>query len=287
MVSDWIKSTAIFVVATGLLLSGYLLAWYPSHIGELIELNMSQGGLTSAEIYNLEGSLSWWNTQGTFLYGSISTLMYTWGFLFIVLGIIYSVVTAWRGLSGPKEIPSKYSPQTEPAEHRPSNIQYEKRRQIVKTGFPIAAGILAIISSSLIMVFSGLFVVAAVLNFSEYSSQWVTSMSNGILGIAIFGFALAGGIMTLKRNRNVFYDCREFDIHGSYRWFSGNICGDSSFCAISSKFDFHINIIQRVFISSRGEVAYLGKASFSLSLITFSLFLAVLLQISCRSVHFL
>jgi MFS family permease len=199
MVSDWIKSTAIFVVATGLLLSGYLLAWYPSHIGELIELNMSQGGLTPAEIYNLEGSLSWWNTQGTFLYGSISTLMYTWGFLFIVLGIIYSVVTTWRGLSGPKEIPSKYSPQTEPAEHRPSNIQYEKRRQIVKTGFPIAAGILAIISSSLIMVFSGLFVATAVLNFSEYSSQWVTSMSNGILGIAIFGFALAGGVMTLKR----------------------------------------------------------------------------------------
>jgi hypothetical protein len=62
MVSHWVKFTAIFIVAAALLLAGFLLAWYPSYVSEIIELNLSQSGLTQAEIDNLESSLSWWNS---------------------------------------------------------------------------------------------------------------------------------------------------------------------------------------------------------------------------------
>jgi hypothetical protein len=56
-------------MASGLLLAGFLLAWYPHSVIESKETRLDQGGLTQSEIGNLQGSLSWWRAQGIFYYG--------------------------------------------------------------------------------------------------------------------------------------------------------------------------------------------------------------------------
>jgi hypothetical protein len=54
MASNWVKFTVIFIVAAVFLFAGFLLAWYPSYMSEIIELNLSQSDLTQAEIDNFK-----------------------------------------------------------------------------------------------------------------------------------------------------------------------------------------------------------------------------------------
>jgi hypothetical protein len=209
MTSHWIKFTAIFIVASALLFSGFLLAWYPSSRIETLEMYLDQSGLTQAEIDNLESSLSWWSNQGVYTYGSVANFVLLGGFLVLVYAIVYSITSVWReSIKAKLTLEEKrYVSGGEPERQEPINYQYEQTRK-AKTGFPIAAGILTIITSSIIMAFSGIFIVGGVgsilTTVHGYSSQDVNLLGDGLLGVLVFGFALAAGIMILKRKNFVF-----------------------------------------------------------------------------------
>lgn len=205
MASNWLNFTIIFIAAAALLLAGFLLAWYPSYVREILELNLGQSGLTQAEIDNLESSISWWSNQGAFTYGSVAIFVIIGGLLVLVYGIVYSLVSTWRESIRAKAVFEKqrYASQAELADQS-GNFQYEQTKNRPKTGFPIAAGVLTIITSSIIMAFSGIFVVGGILNISSRSYYGVNLLGDGLLGFLVFGFALAGGILTLKRKNFAF-----------------------------------------------------------------------------------
>lgn len=205
MVSNWIKFTIIFVVAAALIFAGFFLAWYPSYKSEILRLNLSQSGLTQAERDNLQSSLSWWSNQGVYTYGSVANFILVGGLLVLAYGIVYSLTSTWR-----ESIRNKATLEEQQyvsQEQEPINYQYEQTRK-AKTGFPIAAGILTIITSAIIMAFSGIFIVGGIGSIltttSGFSSQSVNLLGDGLLGVLVFGFALTAGILILKRKNFVF-----------------------------------------------------------------------------------
>ena len=85
------------------------------------------------------------------------------------------------------------------------NFQYEKKRKMGRISFPIAGGLLTIIASCIVMVFSGILVVGGILtDSSQFSTQGVNYLADGAFGILVSAFALAGGIMILKRKNLAF-----------------------------------------------------------------------------------
>jgi hypothetical protein len=91
-----VNITLIFVVASGFLVAGFFLSWYPHSIIESIEAQLNQGGLTQAKISELEGSLIWWNYPGILYYESASNVVKALG----ILAIIYAVYIILRDLRG-------------------------------------------------------------------------------------------------------------------------------------------------------------------------------------------
>jgi hypothetical protein len=152
--------------------------------------------------------LSWWSNQGVYVYGSVSNFVLAGGVLVLVYAIVYLTISTWRESIAAKPVGSKrYDiPQPRSDEQEADRFRFEKTKKITKTGFPIASGILTVIASSVIMLFSGIFVVAGVLTLSSryVAPQSLNLLSDGLFGVLVFGFALTGGIMILKRKNFVF-----------------------------------------------------------------------------------
>ena len=96
MTSYWIKFTAIFIVATTLIITGLSLAWYPHYTSEIMRLTLEQNSLTEAYRYYLEGSLNWWNNIGIYLYESIGNSVLIAGILVLLYAIVYLLTSIWR-----------------------------------------------------------------------------------------------------------------------------------------------------------------------------------------------
>jgi hypothetical protein len=196
MASQWIKFTIIFAIASALLVAGFFIAWYPHSVIEGLQTILGQSDLTQPQRDWYQGSLIWWQNQGVFTYESVANFVILSGVIVLVYAIVYSIFSTWR-----------VSNQTEAIESNLYNIpkEREKIRKVVKTGFPIAAGILTIIASSVIMLFSGIFVISSSLSMSfRLTTQNVNLLGDGLFGVLVFGFALAGGVMILKRKNFVF-----------------------------------------------------------------------------------
>ena len=82
-----VKLTLTLGIASGLLLAGFFLAWYPYLVIENREAQLNQGGLTQAEIDYLEGSLIWWRNKGIWLYGPVSNIVKAAGTLVLIYAI--------------------------------------------------------------------------------------------------------------------------------------------------------------------------------------------------------
>jgi len=203
MPSHWVKFTLMFIIASGLLLAGFFLAWYPHSVIESMETRLNQGGLTQSEIDNLQGSLTWWRAQGIFYYGSASNFVIASGILALAYAIVYSVLFTWRESMRAKQINAKREEisQVKFEENETDNFQYEKTRKTERTSFPIAGGLLTIITSWIVMVFSGILVFGGI---RTDSSQFSTQAADGAFGILVSAFALTGGIMILKRKNFAF-----------------------------------------------------------------------------------
>ena len=197
MPSQWVKFPLLFVVASGLLLAGFLLAWYPRSVIESMEAQLNQGGLTQSEIDNLQGALPWWRAQGIFYYGSASNFVIASGIIVLVYAIVYSVLFTWRESMKNKQINAKRqeTSQVKIEEKSTENFQYEKTRKTERISFPIAGGLLTIIASWTALFFSGILV---------FSTQSMNYLADGTFGILVSVFALTGGIMILKRKKFAF-----------------------------------------------------------------------------------
>jgi hypothetical protein len=209
MISNWLKFTVIFTVASAFLLAGFLIAWYPSYMIQTLELNLGQNGLTQAEINSLQWTLVWWSDQGEFIFSSVSSFVIAGGILVLIYAIVYSVVSTWRESIRAKVILAKTqtTSEVEIEEQETENFQPKKTGKKLKTGFPTAAGILTIITSSIIMAFSIAFIVAGIgrilTTTAVFSSQSVSWLGDGLIGALVFGFSLTAGIMILKRKNFV------------------------------------------------------------------------------------
>lgn len=207
MPSHWVKFALIFIIAYGLLLASFFLAWYPHSVIESMEARLNQGGLTQSEIDTLQGGLPWWRVQGIFYYGSASNFVLASGILVLVYAIVYSVLFTWRESMRAKQVNAKREEisQVKFEERETDNFQYEKTRKTERISFPIAGGLLTIIASCIGMVFSGILVFGGILtDSSQFSTQGVNYFADGAFGILVSAFALTGGIMILKRKNLAF-----------------------------------------------------------------------------------
>ena len=87
MLSLRIKLALTIVIASGLLLAGFFLAWYPYLVIENREAQLNQGGLTQVEIDYLASSLIWWRNQGILLYTSAANIVKAAGILVLIYAI--------------------------------------------------------------------------------------------------------------------------------------------------------------------------------------------------------
>ena len=207
MPSQWVKFTLLFVVASGLLLAGFFLVWYPHSVIESMEARLDQGGLTQSELDNLIGGLPWWRAQGIFYYGSAGNFVIAAGILVLVYAIVYSVLVTWRESIRDKQINAKRQqiPQFRFEEKKTHNFQYEKTRKTEKISFPTAGGLLTIIAAFTVMVFSGILVFNGILgDSSQFSTQSMNYLADGAFGILVSAIALTGGILMLKRRNLAF-----------------------------------------------------------------------------------
>ena len=207
MPSKRVKVSLLFVVASGLLLAGFLLAGYPQSVIESMEAQLEQGGLTQSELDTLEGGLPWWRAQGIFYYGLASDFVIAAGILVLVYAI-YSVLFTWGKSIRARKINAKRQEISQvkfEEKKETGKIQYEKTRKTESASFPIAGGLLTIIASCIVMVFSGVLVVGGILtDSSQVSTQGVNTLADGAFGILVSAFALTGGIMILKRKKFAF-----------------------------------------------------------------------------------
>jgi hypothetical protein len=104
MASYWVKFTAIFVVASALMLTGFSVAWYPHYQSELLRLTLEQNSLTQVQRWDFEGGLNWWNNIGSYLYGSIGNSILMAGILVLLYAILYLVISVWRESKSPKKM---------------------------------------------------------------------------------------------------------------------------------------------------------------------------------------
>ena len=87
MLSLRIKLALTIVIASGLLLAGFFIAWYPYLVIENREAQLNQGGITQAEVDYLESSLIWWRNQGILLYTSAANIVKAAGILVLIYAI--------------------------------------------------------------------------------------------------------------------------------------------------------------------------------------------------------
>ena len=193
MPSHWVIFTLIFIIASGLLLASLFLSWYPHSVIESMEAQLNQGGLTQSEIDNLQGSLLWWSVQGIFHYGTASSFMLASGILVLVYALVNYVLFTWRKSTKAKQIKAKRqeTPQVKFEEKEPANVQYEKTRKKEDISFPIAGGLLTILASCIVLVFSVIRIFDGIL-------------SDGAFGILVSAFAFTGGIFLLNKNNFAF-----------------------------------------------------------------------------------
>jgi hypothetical protein len=205
MASHWVSFTLIFILASGLLLTGFFLAWYPHSVIESLESRLDESDLSQPQRDWFQSSLIWWNNEGVFTYGSVSNFVILSGILVLVYAIVYSLISTWRESIRAKLTYARQLPQDRLEGKENDRFQNEQTRKVVKTGFPVASGILTIIASCIIILFSGIFVAGSIVAISSrYTAQSVNLLGDGLFGITVFGFSLTGGIMALKRKNFVF-----------------------------------------------------------------------------------
>ena len=104
MASYWVKFTALFIVASALMLTGFSVAWYPHYQSEILRLTLEQDSLTQVQRWNFEGGLNWWNNIGIYLYSSIGNSILIAGILVLLYAILYLVISFWRESKPPKNM---------------------------------------------------------------------------------------------------------------------------------------------------------------------------------------
>jgi len=127
------------------------------------------------------------------------------GILVLIYAIIYSLLLTWRESVKTEKTGKKRKILQVKFEENKTAIQYEETRKIRRISSPIAGGLLTIITSFMIMMFSAVLVIGEILiNSSHVVILGVNALIDGAFGIIVSAFALTGGIMILKRKNFAF-----------------------------------------------------------------------------------
>jgi hypothetical protein len=197
---SWKRFTILFLAGAVFLLVGLVFAWYPSSVIGGLEERLRQGGLPQTEKDWIQGSLSWWYWARITTYEPLSYVLIAIGLVIIAYSIVYSSFSIWRelGLKRIEQTKRETVVTGQQMEKKPIPDLYQTVR--IRTGFPVAAGILAIVSSCMSIIFSVLGIMGFVSTLSHsYYSPYYWSLFMGIFGLVAFAFGVTGGIMSLRR----------------------------------------------------------------------------------------
>ena len=129
------------------------------------------------------------------------------GILVLVYAIAYSILITWRESIRTKQTNTKRQEVTQVKfeQNETEIFQYKRKRKTEHISFPTAGGLLSIITSCMVMMFSGVLVFSYILaNGSQVPTQGVNTLADGAFGILVSVLALVGGIVVLKRKKLVF-----------------------------------------------------------------------------------
>jgi hypothetical protein len=161
---------------------------------------LGQSDITQDERYALQSSLDWYNMQKVAFFQPLTNTAHFLGIVVVIVSIVYAAISvvqdsfmAQRMRKEIKQLPVEEEPKT--------NVQPLATR---KSGFPIAAGILALVASGIIVLVSIVALVAAVQLFGYVYLG--ASNAAGLLGVSVwnmlsFSFGLTSGVFVLKRQQ--------------------------------------------------------------------------------------
>lgn len=184
-----------------LLVVGITVSAYSDSTIQGIQERLGQSGLSQNERNALQGSLDWWNVEKVSFYQPVSRIITTLGFTVILFSIVYAVLSIWyeqinvRRVQSSPEHERTYGQRAQASEGSMTNANR-------KTGFPIAAGILTIIASSItILMVAAVLVGSAQLSvYSYYQTVYIAGiLSVCVWNVLAFSFGLTGGIFSIRR----------------------------------------------------------------------------------------
>ena len=165
-----------------------------------IQNRLTQSDVSQAERWNLQGSLDWWKSMRIAFFAPMLDMTNLIGIVFVLLSAVYAMISLFHG-SG---ISGKIQPVEDPLEREYSKSSTP--RILRKTGFPIAAGILTVIASSVIALVAVATLISAIqlLSYRQNMTDVGGFLAVSLLNFLAFAFGLTAGIFTLKRRQFVF-----------------------------------------------------------------------------------
>jgi hypothetical protein len=196
---NWRILSSVFPLGASIIVIGYAILIYVNSVIEGLRAQLLEAGLTTAQISTLQGTLDSWQIQRITMLQPFSYVLILAGFLILLYSVVYTILAVWNE--------NLYQKQ-ERVENSPFNEEpTEKSRNVHKTSFPVAGGILTIIAAS-ITIFYAIFYasspVVTVINSSSYYYQQNLSylifiLFTGVWNFIAFGLGLTAGIISIKR----------------------------------------------------------------------------------------
>jgi hypothetical protein len=192
---------AVFIVGMIVLTIGTALAAYTDSTILGIQHRLKQSDISQSERYALQGSLDWWNSEKVTFFQPLSNTATTLGLVVILFSIVYAVLSIWHESIHMRRLPILEERPRIPGQREDSSKSVSSLTSR-KTGFPIAAGILTIIASSITVLTAIVVLVGAVqlFSYSYFQAGYIAGiLSVSAWNVLAFGFGLTGGIFSLRR----------------------------------------------------------------------------------------
>jgi hypothetical protein len=196
---NWRILSTVFPLGASIVVIGYSILIYVNSVIDGLRAQLLEAGLTTAQISTLQGTLDAWQIQRITMLQPFSYILILAGFLIILYSVVYTVLAI-----SDEHLTQKQ----EKLENALINEKpIERNRNVHKTSFPVAGGILTIIAAGIIIFYAIYYtssIAAIVINSNSYYYQedltyLVFVILAGVWSFLAFGLGLAAGILSLKR----------------------------------------------------------------------------------------
>ncbi|MGA2682283.1 MAG: hypothetical protein ABSF44_10860 [Candidatus Bathyarchaeia archaeon] len=237
---NWKDFAPIFAIGAVFLIGGLAINLIINSEIAGLQFQLQGNGLTDAQIASDQASLNGYQSQKISLYNPLSEMFIVIGFMIMAGSVIYAIFSLWnKSLDQEKQ---DLFENARVSEEPTKSYTTPEAKTLHKTGFPIAGGILTIITASF-TIFTAFLAIAQAASYTNlyYFQQNLTylvfALFVGIWNFIAFGLGLAGGIFSIKRNHFAlsivgislllvagFFSFLEFGIFAG-AWYSGMIIG--------------------------------------------------------------